>query len=364
MKILIAPLIIRAKADANYQITRTLSDLFSFNQHAVAISTSRANSISTAALYDAAELQKTRFFKKDQYCYEEWMYGVGASRREYLEDDLEYIGAAIDQFKPDLIISLDRIAAVIMARKKNIPCVCIVNTSVYRTATFPVKLLQELNKVLSFENMEQVFRISDLYDYCDERIVFGPIQIQPMPLDAQFQRFGTFVYQKDIAAEPKSVYITLPSVEKKPAALRKMIIDTFSGASYPVHAFIPGVPSEKIQNIHFLAMQRDELMREAAVCIHDGNDYACNACAASAVVQLIVTDHYYGRIANALAARRYGFGIMSDEDELSVAELYENYRRLVSAARYKESALKIRDEIISLGDFGDFHRFIVNRFRR
>lgn len=364
MKILIAPLITRPKSDANYHITRTLSDLFSLNQHAVAISASRASSISTAALYDAAELKKTKFYKKDLYSYEEWMYAVGASRREYLEDDLEFLDAAIDQFRPDLIITLDRIAAVITARKRKIPCLAIVNTSIYRTATFPVKILQELNRVLSFENMEQVFRISDLYDFCEERIIFGPIEIQPMPLDADFRRFGTFTYQKDIKADPKSVYISLDAVEKKPQTLRKMIIETFSGASWPVYAFIPGIPAEKVQNIHFLAMHRDDLMREAAVCIHDGNDYACNMCTASAVVQLIITDHHYGRIANALAAKRYGFGIMSDEDELSVAALYENYRRCVSAPRYKEDALRMRDEVISLGDFEDFHRFVVNRFRR
>jgi UDP:flavonoid glycosyltransferase YjiC (YdhE family) len=336
----------------------------SSRQHAVAISTSRDNSISTASLYDAAEPTEPLFFTREKYCYEEWMYGCGASSKDYLLNDLECIESAIDQFRPDIIIVMDRIAAVIAARKKKIPCVCIVNSTIYRTASFAVRILQPVNQVLSSEGFEQVFRISDLYDYCAERVVFGAVQIQPMPLDANFRRFGTVSLQTELYDDPKGIYINFSEIARKPAALRKMIIEAFSGAPYPVYACIDTLASEKVQNIHFLASHRDDVLRTASVCIHDGNDFICDACAKDAIPQLIITDHSYGRTSVALAARRYGFGIMADEDELSVAGLYENYRRLVSSSRFHENAALIRDEVISLGDFIDFHRFLTNRFKK
>lgn len=364
MKILIAPLIVYAKADAAYHFTRTLCDLLSSRQHAVAISASRDNSIPTASLYDAAEPKEPLFFKRDKFCYEEWMYGCGGASKDYLVNDLECMENAIDQFKPDIVIVMDRIAAVIAARKKKIPCVCVVNSSIYRTASFAVRILQPVNQVLSAEGFEQVFRISDLYDYCTERVVFGAVQIQPMPLEANFRRYGTAALQGELCSEPKGIYISFSQIARKPAAIRKMIIEAFSGAPYPVYACIDGLEAEKAQNIHFLASHRDDVLHTASVCIHDGNDFICGACARDAIPQLIITDHSYGRTSNALAARRYGFGIMADEDELSIAALYENYRKLVSSSRYHENAALIRDEVISLGDFIDFHRFLTNRFRK
>jgi UDP:flavonoid glycosyltransferase YjiC (YdhE family) len=117
------------------------------------------------------------------------------------------------------------------------------------------------------------------------------------------------------------------------------------------------------QSVGCLLYQKLNL-RQSGVCIHDGNDYICDICAANAIPQLIVTDHRYGRTANALAARRYGFGIMEDEAHLSVAALYENYRRLVVDQRFREAALAMREEIISLGDSDDLYRLILSLCRK
>ncbi|MDO4414254.1 MAG: hypothetical protein Q4C20_04190 [Erysipelotrichaceae bacterium] len=364
MKILIAPLMTADKSDAAYLITRTLSDLFSSRQHGVAISTSRAHSVASAALYEAANPVRPRFAHKDVYSYEEWLYSLGALSKDYLEDDLAYLLKAIDEYRPDLIIALDRPAALIAARTKKIACLPIVNSLMYRTASFPVKLLQPLNQILSAQDFEQVFRVSDLYDYAKQRVVFGAIQVQPMPFDADVQRFGTVSSIPAVSKNSRNVYVYLHAVHKKPAALKKILVDTFKGAPYEVYASIEGADAEKIDNIHFLSRHRDDWMRQCAVCIHDGNDYITDICCASATVQLIITDHRYGRTSNALAARRYGFGLMSDENDLKVSSLYENYRRLVSDEKYQNNAFIIRDEVISLGDFDDFYRFVLLNFLR
>ena len=364
MKILIAPFIARPKAGSAYHITRTLSDLFSQRQHAIAVSASPKNSIASASLFEAAVPKKPLFFLHDQYSYEEWLYGWGASSEEYLEQDIACIEEAITQFRPDLIIVIDRIAALIAARKRKIPSLCIVNTSMYRNSAFPVKILQPANRILSAAGLEQVFRISDLYNYASERAVFGAIQLQPVPADIDVKRFGTVSYIKPLSEDPKDVYISFSAMHKKSTALKKMIIETFKGAPYQVNASIADTEAEKVQNIHFLSVHRDDLMRNAAAVIHDGSDYICDICCSCAIPQLIITDHNYGRTANALAARRYGFGVMCDENEMSVASLYENYRRLISSDRFRENAEMIRDEVISLGDFEDFYRFVLSQFRK
>ena len=139
MKILIAPLITAARADAAYLITRTLSDLLSYRQNAVAVSTAKASSISSAALYEAAVLKKPRFAAAGLSSYEEWLYSAGAVSEDYLKKDTECLLNAIDHFHPDVIIVIDRIAGVIAARIRGIPCVPLISSSMYRNSSFPAR---------------------------------------------------------------------------------------------------------------------------------------------------------------------------------------------------------------------------------
>lgn len=358
MKILIAPLITAARADAAYLITRTLSDLLSYRQNAVAVSTAKASSISSAALYEAAVLKKPRFAAAGLSSYEEWLYSAGAVSEDYLKKDTECLLNAIDHFHPDVIIVIDRIAGVIAARIRGIPCVPLISSSMYRNSSFPARVLLGTNRALSHYGFEQVFRIHRIYDWCIARAVFGPIQLQPLPMEINARRFGTVSVIRSLPEKAEGVYIYFSQLGMKTNVIRKMILDTFEGAPYQVYARADGIESEKHGNIHFLSAMREDLLARTAVCIHDGNDYICQVCACAAVPQLIISDHSYGRTANALAARRYGFGLLADEDDLSVASLYENYRRLISDSRIQEGAEAIRDEIISLGDFEDFYRFL------
>ena len=129
MKILIAPFIRSTKNDAAYYISNRLSRFFSERQHAVAVSTSLRSSVPSAALYEAAEPKRPRFFRNDYYSYEEWLYSFGALAKDYLHEDTEFILDAIDEFEPDAVICIDRPAAVIASRVRKIPCLPIINTS-------------------------------------------------------------------------------------------------------------------------------------------------------------------------------------------------------------------------------------------
>ncbi len=364
MKILIAPFIRSTKNDAAYYISNRLSRFFSERQHAVAVSTSLRSSVPSAALYEAAEPKRPRFFRNDYYSYEEWLYSFGALAKDYLHEDTEFILDAIDEFEPDAVICIDRPAAVIASRVRKIPCLPIINTAMYRNASLSIKIMQGINQVLSEYDLEQVFRIHTLYDSCTSRLIFGPLELQPLPPEVNVKRFGTLTHQQSLPEKSDGVYICFHELNKKPAAVRKMILEAFSGARYPVYCSVSGLPAEKVQNIHFITDLKEDILRQSGVCIHDGNDYICDICAANAIPQLIVTDHRYGRTANALAARRYGFGIMEDEAHLSVAALYENYRRLVVDQRFREAALAMREEIISLGDSDDLYRLILSLCRK
>lgn len=364
MKILIAPLVRTPRYDAAWLTARTLCDLFSARQHICAVSAPLSAAIASAALYDAPDLKKPKLYSGSCYSYEEYLYASGAGSKEYLLKDTECLLNAIDHFQPDLIITIDRAAAVIAARVRHVPCAAAVNTAMYRTSPFPVRVLQGTNLALSEYGFEQVFRVHTLYEWCLARIVSGPLQLRPLPMEADVKRTGTVSLLRAVPQKREGVYLYFSEINRKPAALKKMILETFQGASFPVYACVRGIEPEKAQNIRFTKELQEEIIPGCTVCIHDGNEYLAEIAAADGVPQLIITNHRYGRTASGLAARRWGFGVLMDEEDMSVASLYENYRRIVSDPAVYEAALKIRNEVISLGSFEDLNRYLNEIIRK
>ena len=363
MKILIAPLIDSSKADSAWLMCRRMAELFSKRGHAVAVSTDLNSSFSGAALYDCAPLKKPVLKTGSRLAYEEWLYDKGAASYEYLKADTECMLKAIAHFRPDLIIVINRIAAASAARTCGIPSIAVIHTAMYRNNSFPIKALQPANRLLSDYDQEQVFRASSVYDACTARVAFGPIQAQSFPEETDVQRFGIAAQLPEISDYSGGIFVCFNDMHRKSSYLKKIVLESFRGAPYPVNAWIRDIPAEKKDNIQFLSSLREDLAANASVCIHDGNDYIYNLCAASAVPQLIISSHEYGRISNALAARRFGYGNCLDESDLSVASLYEGYRQIVCDPKYIEDAQAIRNEIISLGGMEDFYRFICTEFR-
>ena len=142
MKILIAPLILEERADANYYLTQNLLDLLTREGHVCGVSASEKNNFRNVALYPCVSPHRS-IFNIDRSCrsYEEWLYVEHFGTKQWLEKDLNHLEATIDQFKPDLIICLDRIASLLAARKKNIPSYAFVNSAMYKKISLPPKAM-------------------------------------------------------------------------------------------------------------------------------------------------------------------------------------------------------------------------------
>ena len=361
MKILITPLIRRPKSDAAYYITKNIADLLTARGHACAVSAGKINGFRNAALYSCAQLKKPLFTMSGSLSYEEWMHTGGASSKEYLEEDTRLLISAIDEFRPDAVITIDRTAAVIAAKRCSVPCIAVVHSAMYRNISFASKTLHGLNLVLSEYDMEQVFRIHSVYDSCAARIVFGPIALQPFPPETTVFRIGSAGLLPVTENTQERVYVSLAGTKIKSNTVKKVIRETFEGAPYQVYAWTSSQQAEKYRNIHILNAPRTDLLYGASVCIHDGNDYITNQCAAAGTMQLVISDHEYMRSSNANALRRSGSSLVISEDELSVAELYEMFRCLRSDSRFRQQADLLKNACDEDGDLEKLYTFLTSR---
>lgn len=335
MRILITPLILYPQSSTAYYIANNLATLFTMHGHTVAISADKENHFHHVSLYPSPTCKKTiSFTKLSKRNYEEWLYANGASKYKYLEEDYTCISKCISKFHPDLIITMDRISSIVLARKRKIPCWTIVHSDMYKNTYFDPNCMNGINQLLNTHNLEQEFNIKDLYAKCDKRIGFGPIDVQPFHPKDDITRIGVNSIYPPNTIRTNRVCIFFQEIHQKPNQLKKMIIDAFAGAPYSVYAYFPKCKPETIDNIHFLQSTKAELLPGSIACIHDGNDYFTNQCLARGIQQLIVTNHDYIRHSNALSAERNKFGLAIYEDELTMSKLYEQYRLLLCDDKY------------------------------
>ncbi len=335
MRILITPLILNTQSSTPYHLAMNLAYLFVTHGHTVAISADNKNNFHHVSLYPAPICKKARSIKKlSKRNYEEWLYASGASKEKYLEEDYACISDCIRKFHPDLIITMDRLAALLIARKRHIRCWAIVHSDMYKNTYFDPICMSGINKVLKNHDLEQEFNLRSIFSKCERRIGFGPIEVQPFHPKDEVTRIGVSSIYPPHTIRTNRVCIFFQDVDQKPAQLKKMIQEAFHGAPYSVYAWFKGCRPETIDNIHFLQATKAELLPGSIACIHDGNDYFTNQCLSRGIQQVIVTNHDYIRNSNALAAERNKFGLAIYEDELTMSKLYEQYRLLLSDDKY------------------------------
>ena len=354
MKILIAPFIQRPKSDAAYYLTLNLAALLHSAGHVVAISADQANAFHYASAYPAAAPKKSFLRrKKENRSYEEWMYNQGAIDTDYLQQDLDLLLDAIDHFQPDRILTIHRLAAVSAGRLKNIPVDAIVNAAMYKSVVFPSSTLKEYNAFLSENRLEQVLSLKQTYSQCQNRFGFGPVETQPFTAACDVQRIGIASVYPMPKGLTNRVCVFLPDVRKTPLLLRKILTDAFLGAPYAVYVWYPGCKAQKVENIHFISRPRADMIPGSICVIHDGNDYYMNQCIAQAIPQVIIASHEFARMYNGQAVQRTGIGRYLYEDDLTMGNLYENFRTVLADDSYYDNNQAMKEKITAFGDLTD-----------
>lgn len=356
MKVLITPFISHPRSDASYYIAQNIATTLTLAGHICAISSEKENRFHHASHYPCANKKPSLFqFKWESRTYEEWMKDHGALEESYLEEDLNCILNAISHFQPDMILTMNRISAVVAARLTKTPIDAIVTSSMYKTTTIPSSLLKSCNSFLRNHKLEQILCLKDLYQSCRHRFLFGPIELQPAPTNTTIHRLGctsVFPYRKGLT---NRVCIFLGDYHKSKTALRKVLTDAFLGAPYAVYVWYPTCKPEVIQNVHFMAFPREDMIAGSICMIHDGNDYYINQCLVRAIPQVIIASHEYGRSYNGRAIQRNMVGKYLYEEDLKMNTLYETFREVLSNDDYYDANQLLKKKTTA---YGDLHQMI------
>lgn len=329
-------------------VSQNITDIAVSKGNTVGICAPDAIAFKNASLYASPQPKvSTGLFSRKRdpgRTYEESFYAAGLLDSTYLKADADAINAAIADFHPDLIFNIGRPLSATAANAQHIPCWSVVHAGMYRSRTFPRICLNDLNSVLSSMKQDQILRLTDLYKTCDRRITFSPASIQPFADMNQITRIGGMSEIQPERQSKRHLAIYMSRCSISPAKIQQMITEGWKGAPYHVSAWVEGVKSSTEANVSFTARPRLSALDHPDAVIHDGNEYIYNQCLMRGIPQIVITDGTWRRSWDANAAARIGFGISLNENIVSMASLYESYRRLMSDDWFRMHAESMQEQ--------------------
>ncbi len=359
MKVLIAPFILQPREDSHFFLVSNLIQILHKDGHQVAVSCDESNGFKDVSLYHCPSVRRHIFpLLETGMSYEEWMFRQGALDKNTILEDLEGLHEAIQSFQPDMILVMDRPAAVAIAKQCNIPCYVFVHPAMYRNIQFPAKCMHGLNEALSTWKMEQEINLKSLYSKAMRRIAFGSMRLSAFRDRNAISRIGMMSIENKPIHRTNLVFICLSDTTRRPRAIQKSIREAFQGAPYVVYVYLPGVSPHVEGNVHYLKRPTDQYVPEASAVIHDGNDYFFHQAIHYGIPQLIITGHTYKRAYNAMLCSRNRVGAYLFEENLSVATLYEGYRKILCDDVYYETVNAMKKEVQLYGDLSQVIDFM------
>lgn len=349
MKILIIPNITQPHSDAVYQLCSNLITTLR-QEHTIAISASKENHFHHVSLYACPPLPRPLMFSDKDQSYETHLYLTGTTSLTYLRKDKDSIQYAVNHFNPDIIFTMDRIAAIPVALQHNIPIISFVHSSMYTKNNVPVSSLKGINAFLKENNMEQILHLRELYRLCTYRIGFGISSFLPYPENENITRIGSMTFLTPSIEKKNDICIYLTHVPFFHVYLRHIIEETFSGASFTVHVCYPGCKSETKGNIHYMKHPKNSFLLKSSVCIHNGDDYISNICETFTIPQIIYADYSCIHRFNGFAVKRNNGGFLFSEKRLSLKTMYESYRLCITDDEIRRSITDISSAISEEGN--------------
>ncbi len=344
MRILLLPSMHDPIYGSDIFYTNSFIALLQQNNHETAVCASNATAFDNTTFYYSPRPKK-KLFSHVSRTVEDTLYQAGALSYSYLREDFQSIQNAIDSFQPHLIIEMNRPAGIICARDNQLPIYSLVHSNLYRARNFPSHILKDLNRILLNVHMEQVLRLKDLYQYATHRFTFGPKILQPFITNDPIDYLGEIAHTYT-RSDYSLCYIHMNETNLSVNKLQSIIQDSFLGAPYEVYAYHPKFKNSVVENIHFIHEPSLNLISRSKCVIHDGNTFMMNQCISQIVPQIILTDQSISRSSNATAVSRANVGLSINEKEVTMENLYETFRSILSDDIYLETISDLHQECL------------------
>ncbi len=356
MKVMILPSVCVPECGSAILLARQLAAMFRLAGYDTAVCADRNSKFSDIAFYESPSPSSLRRSSPGT-TIEEYLRSRNGLSVRYLKKDFSRIEYAIEEWEPDLLVEIERPAAIAAAVIHGLAVFSIVSSSSFRNRDFRADTLNGLNSFLDSLGMEQVLHLRELYRF-SQCFAFGPAEFLSRFRGYNVACFGMSSIKpvEKPADRTLSIMITESGIPAR--KLKPMIESAFRGAPYDVYIYSSSFHPGKIDNLHFLNVSRTIALNGSKTCIHDGSDALTQYCTALGIPQIILHDDSCQRAWNAACVKRSGAGLVIHEDDLTMEKLYETFRRIMADDRFFLQAERLQAEVFGRGDLSSILAYI------
>ncbi|MBD7911453.1 glycosyltransferase [Clostridium cibarium] len=289
--------------------------------------------------------------RKQINSFEEVLHLVGAINRKYFANDVSCIRRAIQKFKPDVIYSEFRIAAIVAAKLEKIKVATGFSLPVQKSFASNPEYSKGVNKYLTENNLNKVESVLDIFDWADLKIVPSSYEIEP--IDGESIVFvGPLSSPKLIQTkgEKNKIVAYMGNGTISPMILIKELTKAFESSSYQVYIATEQVEPYKKNNINVnKRFDFNELLPEAVVYINHGGQNSIMTSLIYGVPQIICPGNVFERKYNASSIVKLQAGAMLEVSDFN----YETIKKIVNNFNenpvYRNNSKKAGEILLSLG---------------
>jgi len=277
---------------------------------------------------------------------------VGATAPSFFPSDVASLRAAISAFRPNVVFSEFRPAAIVAARLENVHVVA--------NVSFPARSCYAANPELSVDAIEFVARqglpridsVLDLFDWAEVKFVASSRELEPVDgADViHVGAFSTWGRPKQVRDGGKSIVAYMGNGSITPKALVSVLREAFRGRTHDVFIATAGVEPFNEDNLCVArAFDFAELMPDALAFVHHGGQNSVMTGLVYGVPQIVVPGNVFERRYNAASVARLGAGVMLETDEFQPVRLRALVTRFQSDESFRKNALRAGVNLLELG---------------
>jgi uncharacterized protein (TIGR00661 family) len=291
--------------------------------------------------------------KKSIHSFEEVLHFVGAIDKRFFESDVSFIRKAIKDFKPDIVYSEFRIAAIVAAKMEHVRIAASISYPTQPAYASNPEFSKGLCEFLISNHLPPVQSALEIFKWADLKIVPSSYELEPFK-EENVVFTGPF-------SMPKRTPTALPAPRNKIIAYmgtgsipQNRLIAELTKAFHntPYSVYIAAKQMEPYKNDNIIVDKQfsfNDLMPQAAAYIHHGGQNSIMTALMYGVPQIICAGGNFERSYNADSIIKLQAGVKLSANEFTAENILAHIHRFAEQKNYGTNAEHAGDQLRELG---------------
>lgn len=288
--------------------------------------------------------------KRKLTSYEKVVFDLGISRKAFFKKDVRCIQEAIRLFKPDVVYSEVRIAAIVAAKIEGVPCAAGVSYPVLPEYASNPELSSGVKHFLLENGLPHITSVLDIFHWADRKIVGSSYELEPVEGDDVYFAGPILNFKTPKKAEKtKNIIIYLGVSPISHRKIMDTVKEAFHGTEHQVFTVIPNVTKD-FDNIHIRPhFDFSRIMPGAEAYIHHGGQNSTMTGLIYGVPQIVFAGEHFERCYNAGKIMETGAGLSAPNEAFTPEKLNEMLRQINWNPTYRQISENTGKKLLELG---------------